>query len=198
LQDTAADEEPLTSSEDEADEAANNSTSPALQQSPSMVKTQLQLGRKSFNRTAPNIFELSRNSSLLDSLQDTLPSPQHCSSGSLLFSPRISATQIAQLDSLSAAAALTRTISLRHTPTLAQLPTKVQDVLEQCGALFIEDGNIEGLAGEQQLALTLLYAHEQFCQSVCLHSPCLATCLFARAFPLCLSKHMHMLLVTSW
>jgi hypothetical protein len=26
----------------------------------------------------------------------------------------------------------------------------VQDVLESCGALFIEDGNIEGLAGERQ------------------------------------------------
>uniref|UniRef100_A0A383V9D0 Orn/DAP/Arg decarboxylase 2 N-terminal domain-containing protein n=1 Tax=Tetradesmus obliquus TaxID=3088 RepID=A0A383V9D0_TETOB len=144
--DTGADEEPLTGREDEAEAAANNNTSQALQQSPSMVKTQLQLGRQSFNRTAPNIFELSRNSSLLDSLQEALPSPQHCSSGSLLFSPRLPAAQMAQLDSLSAAAALTRSISLRHTPTLAQLPVGVQDVLESCGALFIEDGNIEGLA----------------------------------------------------
>lgn len=151
LQDMGAAEEPLTGSEDEADEAANHNTSQALQQSPSMVKTQLQLGRQSFNRTAPNIFELSRNSSLLDSLQEALPSPQHCSSGSLLFSPRLPAAQMAQLDSLSAAAALTRSISLCHTPTLAQLPAGVQEVLEQCGALFIEDGNIEGLAGEQRM-----------------------------------------------
>jgi hypothetical protein len=154
-----ADDDSLTDSEDEADEAAlNNSSSQGLQQSPSMhmVKTQLQLGHQSFNRTAPNIFELSRNSSLLESLQETLPSPQHGSSSNQMFSPCVTPVQLAQLDSLSAAAALSWAVSLRHTPTLVQMPAAVQEVLQQCEALFIEDGNIEGLAGDDSL-------HDMWC-----------------------------------
>ncbi|KAF6257868.1 pyridoxal-dependent decarboxylase [Scenedesmus sp. NREL 46B-D3] len=126
-----------------------------MRHQPSIIKTHLQLGRQSFSRAAPSIFELSRNTSLLDSLQEALSqdaaaaadlSPRLSSSSSRLFSPRVSFTQLTAADSLSAAAAFSRSISLRHTPTLAQLPAQVQDVLEGCGALFIEDGNIEGLA----------------------------------------------------
>lgn len=160
-----ADEEPLTSSEEEEEDLPSpqqrRSGDASYPRLPSIIKTHLQLGRQSFNRTAPSIFELSRNSSIMDSLQEALSqeaaaaprvsSPHFESSSSRMFSPRVSATQLAALDSLSAAAAFSRSISLRHTPTLAQLPAPVQDVLESCGALFIEDGNIEGLAGEQHI-----------------------------------------------
>jgi hypothetical protein len=149
LQNAGADDDPLTGSEDEADKAANNNSNQPLQQSFSMVKTHLQLGHQSFNRTAPNIFDFSRNSSLLDSLQETLLSPQHgSSSSSQMFSPHVTPAQLEQLDSVSAAAALSKAASLRHTPALAQMPAAVQEVLQQCGTLFIEDSNIEGLAGD--------------------------------------------------
>jgi hypothetical protein len=164
-----AEEEPLTSSEEEEEELPSpqqrGASDASYQRLPSIIKTHLQLGRQSFNRTGLSIFELSRNSSILEGLQETLSqeaaaaphisSPRLPSSSSRLFIPRVSATQLAALDSLSAAAAFSRSISLRHTPTLAQLPAPVQDVLESCGALFIEDGNIEGLAGEQQLGSEL-------------------------------------------
>jgi hypothetical protein len=163
------DVEPLSSSSDDEEEDSQSpqqrSSTAGYPHSPSIIKTHLQLGRQSFNRAAPSIFELSRNSSLIDRLQETLSaeeaaaapglSPRFSSSSSRLFSPRVSTSQLASLDSLSAAAAFSRSISLRHTPTLAQLPAAVQDVLEGCGALFIEDGNIEGLAGGQQLAGTI-------------------------------------------
>jgi hypothetical protein len=155
-----ADVEPLSSSEDEDEDSQSpqqrQSIDSGFQRQPSIIKTHLQLGRQSYNCAAPSIFELSRNSSLMDRLQETLSedaaaapglSPRFSSSSSRLFSPRVSTSQMASLDALSAAAAFSRSISLRHTPTLAQLPAAVQDVLEDCGALFIEDGNIEGLAG---------------------------------------------------
>jgi hypothetical protein len=159
------DVEPLSSSSEDEEEDSQSpqqrrSSAAGCPRQPSIIKTHLQLGRQSFNRTAPSIFELSRNSSLIDRLQEALNeeaaaapglSPRFSSSSRRLFSPRVSTSQLASLDSLSAAAAFSRSISLRHTPTLAQLPMAVQDVLEGCGALFIEDGNIEGLAGGQQL-----------------------------------------------
>eukprot|EP00882_Tetradesmus_deserticola_P012917 GHRQ01013692.1.p1 GENE.GHRQ01013692.1~~GHRQ01013692.1.p1 ORF type:complete len:334 (+),score=108.18 GHRQ01013692.1:163-1164(+) len=141
--------------EEEGSQSPQQRRSTDTDHQPSIITTHLQLGRQSFSRTAPSIFELSRNSSVLGSFQEALSqdaaavpdlSPRFSSSSSRLFSPRVSLTQLAALDSLSAAAAFSRSISLRHTPTLAQLPAPVQEVLDSCGALFIENGNIEGLA----------------------------------------------------
>lgn len=86
------------------------------------IQTELQLGPLAFIATSPSIYALSRISSSPKAGSrnlDLIQSPSHS----------LDAAWISPKDSLAAASVLSRTISLRHTPS--SLPQAVQSVLEE-------------------------------------------------------------------
>lgn len=131
------------STEDESE--ADETCAPVTAEQQRSITTSLQLGRLSYAKSGPSIFDMSRAPSAQFSTRVSSPSGGQQST-------RVSSTNSIQLpadllpyDSLAAAATLSRNISLRHTPSV--LSPAVQVVLEQVHALHIDNGNVEGLAG---------------------------------------------------